>query len=436
MSETSVNSVAAKAMRLRKARPERIRVSFFDRSGGTPLPLANQRSWPAGIVVGVFFVIFAGIAWSQIDSMRGHKITTVFDLSFVLFQGAWVLGWSVGVFILGALTLLFFFYGESARLRNGRLIQVPRLGPLRINIEYDLAKIRNLRLAAEKENTVQIRFDYGDGSTALGNAMPRPEAEKVVEQIRAASSSISSTVTGQATTPRPERLQSSAIEADRVPLLAAPPAELNSLSSLTLIAANLLPLAGVLLFGWKLGDLMVLYWAESAVIGFWNSVKLAVVGKWAAFFVVPFFVGHFGGFMAGHFMFIYYLFVRDPGAAGPEPGVWQALIDLFTPLQSSIFSLFISHGVSFFTNFIGRSEYLGTKVKQQMTEPYKRIVVMHVTVIAGGFLTLVLRTPEAALLLLIVLKTGADLHAHLREHGSKGGATGGSEPDANLAITT
>ncbi len=435
MSETSAESAGAKVMRLRKARPERIRVSFFDRSGGTPLPLANQRLWPAGIVIGVFFVIFAGIAWSQIDSMRGHKITTVFDLSLILFQGAWVLGWSVGVFILGALTVLFLFYTESARLHNGRLIHMPRLGPLRINIEYDLAKIRNLRLAAEKEHTVQIRFDYGDGSNALGNAMPRPEAEKLVELIRAASSSIASAVTAQATRPRTEPLKSGATEADRGPVLAAPPVELSSLSSLSLIAVNLLPLAGVMLFGWKLGDLMVLYWAESAVIGVWNSVKLAVIGKWAAFFVVPFFIGHFGGFMAGHFMFVYYLFVRDPGAAGPEPGVWQALFDLFTPLQSAIFSLFFSHGVSFFANFVGRREYLGTKLKQQMAEPYKRIVVMHVTVIAGGFLTLVLRTPEAALLLLILLKTGADLRAHLREHG-KGGATGGSEADSNLATTT
>ncbi|MGH7887492.1 MAG: DUF6498-containing protein [Candidatus Binatia bacterium] len=435
MSEKSAETAAAKVMRLRKAKPERIRLSLFDRSAGTPLPLANQRLWPAGIVIGVFFVIFAGIAWSQIDSMRGHKITTVFDLSFVLFQGAWVLGWSVGVFILGALTVLFLFYSESARLHNGRLIHMPRFGPLRINIEYDLAKIRNLRLASEKENTVQIRFDYGNGSNALGNAMPRPEAEKLVQLIRAAISSIPSTVTGQATAPCAEPLESGATEADRDPVLAAPPASINSLSSLSLIAVNLLPLVGVMLFGWKLGNLMVLYWAESAVIGLWNSVKLAVVGKWAAFFVVPFFVGHFGGFMAGHFMFVYYLFVRDPGAAGPEPGVWQALFELFTPLQSSIFSLFVSHGVSFFTNFIGRREYLGAKLKQQMAEPYKRIVVMHVTVIAGGFLTLALRTPEAALLLLIMLKTGADLRAHLREHGGKGGATGGSESDANLART-
>jgi Family of unknown function (DUF6498) len=51
-----------------------------------------------------------------------------------------------------------------------------------------------------------------------------------------------------------------------------------------------------------------------------------------------------------------------------------------------------------------------------MIEPYKRIMVMHITLIVGGFLTLILRTLQPALLLLIILKTGVDLRAHLREH--------------------
>jgi uncharacterized protein DUF6498 len=141
-----------------------------------------------------------------------------------------------------------------------------------------------------------------------------------------------------------------------------------------------------------------------------------MVGKWLALLVIPVFVGHFGGFMAAHFLFIYYFFVRDIGARGPEPSVWNALFDLFAPLQSALLWLFISHGVSFFSNFLGRREYIGTKLKQQMIEPYKRIMVMHITLIVGGFLTLILGTLQPALLLLIILKSGADLRAHLREH--------------------
>lgn len=79
-------------------------------------------------------------------------------------------------------------------------------------------------------------------------------------------------------------------------------------------------------------------------------------------------------------------------------------------------ALFISHGVSFFTNYLRRREHLGTDLKTQMGEPYKRIIVMHLTIILGGFLTMLLRTPAAALLLLIALKTATDLYAHRKEH--------------------
>lgn len=401
-------------MRTRKARPERFRISLRDPAGGTPLPLRSRQMWPVGLFLGVVFLVFAGIAWSQITSMRGHEVKSVFDLTFVLFQGFWVLGWSVGVVILGALTVLFLFYEESARLRDGYLIHVPRLGPLRISVEYQLAKIRNLRLepaGAHPGDSVQIRFDYGGGSNSLGNAMARPEAETLIALIREATSRAPS-VEAEEIASAPVRRRSEAPSPARA---SAPPA-VTSPSTLALIGANLIPLAGVQFLGWNLSEVMILFWAESAVIGFWNVIKLAIVGKWLALLAAPFFVGHFGGFMAGHFLFIYYLFVRGINAAGPEPGVSAALSDLFVPLWPALAALFVSHGVSFFTNYLGRREYLGMDLKTQMSEPYKRIIVMHITLIIGGFLTMLLQSPEAVLLLLIALKTSADVRAHRKEH--------------------
>jgi len=202
-------------MRTRKARPERFRISFRDEAGGTPLPLRSRRMWPVGLFLGVAFLIFGGIAWSQITSMRGHEIKSVFDLTFILFQGFWVLGWSVGVVILGALTVLFLFYEESARLRDGHLIHTPRLGPLRISVEYQLAKIRNLRLeraGGHAGQGVQIRFDYGGGSNSLGNVMPRPEAETLIALIREATSRAPSVEAEEIASPPVPRPSSSAME--------------------------------------------------------------------------------------------------------------------------------------------------------------------------------------------------------------------------------
>jgi hypothetical protein len=79
-------------------------------------------------------------------------------------------------------------------------------------------------------------------------------------------------------------------------------------------------------------------------------------------------------------------------------------------------ALFLSHGVSFFVNFLGKEEYLSVTPDQQMTEPYSRVVALHVTILAGGALADSFGAPLAALVLLVLLKTAIDLVAHLREH--------------------
>jgi hypothetical protein len=318
--------------------------------------------------------------------------------------------------ILGVLTVLVFFYGESARLQGGRLVHVPRLGPIKIVIEYDLARMRNLHLEnAGSGDTVKIRFDYDGGSNGFGDTMPRPDAERLVRTIRSAAAAAGSAVD----TPAPALAQ----EAPRPkPPVAAPeaadvpPPSITSPSGLALIAANLVPLAGVLFFGWDLASVIVLFWAESAVIGFYTALKMAVVGKFAALVMVPFFIGHFGGFMAGHFLLIYEFFVRGAFATGPAPAVRGALYAIFTPLWASLAALFISHGVSFVDNFLGRREYVGTTMNALMIAPYRRIMVMQVALIVGGWIILLLKTPVPALALLILLKTALDFAAHRKEH--------------------
>ena len=101
-------------------------------------------------------------------------------------------------------------------------------------------------------------------------------------------------------------------------------------------------------FGRDLGDIMVSYWVESGVIAFYAVLKIAIVGKLAALVAAPFFIGHFGGFMAGHFLLIYSLFLRGliPGRA---PDAITELSAVFVPIWTSIAALFISHGVSFVT---------------------------------------------------------------------------------------
>ena len=48
----------------------------------------------------------------------------------------------------------------------------------------------------------------------------------------------------------------------------------TSRSAILLILANLIPLVGVVLFGWSLWTILVLYWVENGIVGFWNVPKL------------------------------------------------------------------------------------------------------------------------------------------------------------------
>jgi hypothetical protein len=367
------------------------------------------------LVLAASFVIFAAIEWMTIAGLFSHRVEDVFDLTFLVFQGFWALGWSVGVLLLGTLTVLFAFYSESARLEAGKLVHIPRLGPLKILIDYDLAKVSNARLerSGNDPNMVHVRFDYGGSDTSLGNAMPRADAQRIVDAItsagRFAPLSVRSQRVAQPTivdAPTPNPPEPKGLPAESLPLTAA--------SALMLIAANLVPVAGVLIFGWDLGNIMLLYWAESGVIAFYTAIKIAIVAKLGAIAAVPFFIGHFGGFMAGHFLLIYGLFLRNTDLQAMGPG--GALRAMFIPIWGSIAVLFISHGVSFYTNFLGENEYEGATVKGLMTAPYQRIVVMHLTLIFGGWIILLFGMPVGALVVLVLLKTAADLHAHRSEH--------------------
>src|SRR5687767_1852258 len=164
----------AKGPTMAKARPERIRFTLRDdSSGSTPIALPARRMWPLGLVFGLFFLMAASAAGTVIGGMSAHTVRGVFDLVFWLFHAFWLLGWSVGVFMLGALTLLFLFYRESARVQRGRLVYVPQLGPLKVVCEYDLARISDVRIEPAKHDKVRIRFDYGGATTGLGDAMFR-----------------------------------------------------------------------------------------------------------------------------------------------------------------------------------------------------------------------------------------------------------------------
>jgi hypothetical protein len=234
-----------------------------------------------------------------------------------------------------------------------------------------------------------------------------------------------------------------------------------------LVIVNLIPLGGVLLLGWQLADLMLLYWLENGIIGGFTILKIltsraphdmprpaaaetvvSLPHRLGAVGTALFFTVHYGLFWIVHGVFVQLFFVSGPGF-GPFGGVFggpfggPAAGPFGNPVPSGPFggvamlpesvgpavgggfalallSLVLSHGVSYLVNYLGRGEDRSLSPLALMQQPYGRVIALHVTIIGGGFVAMVLGEPLLSLVLLVGLKIGADVRAHLREHAQTG----------------
>jgi hypothetical protein len=216
---------------------------------------------------------------------------------------------------------------------------------------------------------------------------------------------------------------------------------------LALVVSNLLPLAGVLWWGWDLFTILTLYWVENGVVGAWNVAKILraqgtslpgtlratlngrPIETVARGYMAGFFVMHYGAFWVGHGLFVLvFLPLMTSGIAnpslviGPDGSVVVGLPGLFGPgpdwglVGYGALGLAVSHGISYRTNYIGRGEYRTATPGGQMLAPYGRLVILHLTIILGAVVSIFVGSPVGSLLVLVSLKLVLDLFFHLREH--------------------
>jgi Family of unknown function (DUF6498) len=217
--------------------------------------------------------------------------------------------------------------------------------------------------------------------------------------------------------------------------------ELLHPSTLLLLAANSLPIVGVLLWHWDVFVLIVLYWMETAVIGFWTILRIALAPPGSmgplmvngrpsnsSFAMAAFFLVHSGIFMTVHFVFLWVLFSGwwKTIVHGPVEFVRQVVIGsgLWVPLVI----LFLVRGTGFVFHVL-KPEFI-EKLERSLNLPesrrpssdtegsliggfYARIVIMHLTILASAFLTVIFKWSVAPLIIMVALKTIADVAMHL-----------------------
>lgn len=192
---------------------------------------------------------------------------------------------------------------------------------------------------------------------------------------------------------------------------------LKAPSALVALAANLVPAVCALLFGWSVGLLILLYWAENMVIGAFQALRIVITGLSqgraglpVTLFMTPFFVVHYGLFCVGHgaFVLLYLMMERTGGWNG---GGYEALAADLPHFLLSRSGLLISLGVMAglqavdFVGWLLRRSWRGANAQALMAEPYGRIIALHVTLIGTAFLLAWLGSPRYGVLLLAVFKT-------------------------------
>ena len=186
------------------------------------------------------------------------------------------------------------------------------------------------------------------------------------------------------------------------------------LSFITLVLSNLIPLVGVWFFGWDRWSIVFLYWTESAVIGFYAILKMLLAkgppkkltrGLGAKKpFIIIFFMIHFGGFMMVHLALLTGAHVLFATITGLK----QSTSDLWNPMLIGGFSMMLSHGYSFITNFRRGREYERVTAGEVMISPYPRIILMQLV----SFFCFILFAPE---IVMVLFKTVFDAIGHMLE---------------------
>jgi len=172
-------------------------------------------------------------------------------------------------------------------------------------------------------------------------------------------------------------------------------------SAIALLLANLIPVAGVLWWGWRVQSLMILFWMENVMVGLYTALRIAMSRESGSVGGAFLFLLHYGLFTAGHGLFVFTFFGR---AHLPGSFFWAAA------------ALAASHGVAFYTNHLRSREYEDADVGSLALKCYGRMIALHVSIVAGGSLVVALGQPLVPLMILVGVKIFIDLAGHITEH--------------------
>ncbi|TKT71703.1 hypothetical protein YH63_009905 [Afipia massiliensis] len=200
-----------------------------------------------------------------------------------------------------------------------------------------------------------------------------------------------------------------------------------------IVLSNLVPLLGILFWGWDTFVLLCLYCLETAAIGFWTIARVAtmsrdpgsVAGRSIAgtLALAGFFTVHAGLFMTVHMLFIYTLFAGPWAGRIHDARDFISLIVIGKDLWIPLLALFVGQGAIFINDAVNRFVFAkapltGADTGAIMGGFYKRIVIMHLAIMGGAFIAQAIGT-AAPLIVLVLLKVTIEIRFQIKARSIK-----------------
>ena len=195
-------------------------------------------------------------------------------------------------------------------------------------------------------------------------------------------------------------------------------------AALMMIAGNLVPLAGVLFFGWQLLAVMLAFWLDNVAIGVFTAGRILLArldGKTASgrssavtrVYTAGYFVFQYAFVCFVHGLLVIGLFglvgEKLAGKAVPELDLYILAVLRQPETITAAITMLLTRGIDFIAGYLWPRAYEQADIGKEQFAPYRRVILLHVVVILGGGIALALRSPVAALLMLVLLKTAGDL---------------------------
>lgn len=192
--------------------------------------------------------------------------------------------------------------------------------------------------------------------------------------------------------------------------------------------------------GWDMSDSLLLYWMENLIVGFFAILRI-ILAQGSETLVqsasgtvnrltnitqkipmVLFFMVHYTGFCLGHGIFVVMILTfTDIGSTHYDNAIVFAELIGKLPLYIYPFIFMVaSHSYSFVANYLGKNEYHTITPSSAMMAPYKRIMVVHLSIFAAFFGSTLFGNNIGSLVGFTAVKTIVDFLTHMREHSTWG----------------